>query len=202
MKRSAARGGTRWARFAAVLVSALAAAAVLVTGLSQGALAASFAVSGTAFQVSADKLVGKGFVLYGGVDRGSGAAHAVAVGAFREATLDNFCQSVFLPGVPLVGAVTLVLTSGGPGGMAATDIVLGIESLAGDLTVTGTHIGVDAAQLTQGPAGAKGRAGGFGMEATTATIGGLRQVAWSTEAQTLRLKNLGLSLRKGRNECF
>jgi hypothetical protein len=40
------------------------------------------------------------------------------------------------------------------------------------------------------------------MQAGTATIDRLRQVAWSTNAQTLRLKNLSLSLRSGKNECF
>jgi hypothetical protein len=202
MRHSGSRGGTRWGRFAGVFGAALAGAALLVTGLSQGALAASFTVSGSAFKISADKLVGEGFVQYGDVDRSADANHAVVVGAFRTATLDNFCQSVFLPKVPLVGDITLVLTSGGPGGMTATDITLGIASLTGDLTLTDTQIGIDAAQLSRGPATAKGQPGMFGLQATTATIGGLRQTAWSTNAQTLRLKNLGLSLRNGKNECF
>jgi hypothetical protein len=97
--------------------------------------------------------------------------------------------------VPLVGDITLVLTSGGPDGMTATDITLGIASLSGDLTLTDTQIGIDAAQLTKGPDTAKGMPGSFGLQATTATIGQLRQTAWSTNAQTLRLKNLALSLR-------
>ena len=202
MKHPETRGRTRWARFAGVLAVALGCAVALITGLSQGALAASFAVSGSMFQISADQLVGEGFVMYGDVDRGSGEAHPVAVGAFREATLDNFCQSVFLPNVPLVGDMTLVLTSGGPGGMSATDITIGIASLTGDLTLTDTQIGIDAAQLSQGPDTAKGRPGSFGLQARGATIGQLRQTAWSTNAQTLRLKNLALSLRSGRNECF
>ncbi|MEU3623205.1 cholesterol esterase [Amycolatopsis coloradensis] len=202
MKRSEARGRTRWVRFAGVLGGAFAMAALLITGLSQGALAASFTVSGGAFQVSADKLVGEGFVQYGDVDRGATDAHVVAIGAFRKATLDNFCQSVFLPKIPLVGDTTLVLTSGGPGGMAATDIIIGIASLTGDLTLTNTQIGIDASQLSKGPEAAKGRPGAFGLQADTATIGSLRQIAWSTNAQTLRLKNLSLSLRSGKNECF
>jgi hypothetical protein len=202
MKRSESRGRTRWGRFAGVFAAALAGAALLVTGLAQGALAASFAVSGGTFQVSADELVGEGFVQYGDVDRGSGQAHVVAIGGFRKASLDNFCQSVFLPKVPLVGDTTLVLTSGGPGGMTATDIILGIASLTGDLTLTDTQIGVDAAQLSKGPDAAKGKPGMFGLQATTATIGSLRQTAWSTSAQTLRLKNLAISLRSGKNECF
>lgn len=202
MKSSESRGRIRWARFAGIFGMALAGAALLLTGLSQGALAASFAVSGSAFKISADKLVGEGYVLYGDVDQGSGEAHVVAAGAFRRATLDNFCQSVFLPKVPVVGDVTLVLTSGGPGGMESTDIIIGIDSLTGDLLLTDTQIGIDAAQLSKGPEAAKGRAGSFGLQADSATIGRLRLTAWSTNAQTLRLKNLALSLRGGKNECF
>lgn len=202
MKRSQSRGRTRWARFAGIFGMGLAGAALLLTGLSQGALAASFTVSGGTFKISADRLVGEGFVQYGDVDQGTGEAHPVAVGAFRKATLDNFCQSVFLPQVPMVGDITLVLASGGPGGMEATDIIIGISSLTGDLLLTDTQIGIDAALLSKGPEAAKGRAGSFGLQADHATIGRLRQTAWSTNAQTLRLKNLALSLRSGKNECF
>ncbi len=202
MKRAESRGRTRWGRFAGIFGTALAGAALLLSGLSQGAIAASFTVSGGMFKISADKLTGEGFVQYGDVDQGTGEAHMVAVGAFREVTLDNFCQSVFLPKVPIVGDVTLVLTSGGPGGMEATDIIIGIASLTGDLVLTDTQIGIDAARLSKGPEAAKGRAGAFGLQASGATIGQLRQTAWSTNAQTLRLKNLVLSLRDGKNECF
>ena len=44
-------GRTRWARFVGVLGMGAVGAGVLLFGMSQGALAASFAVSGTSFKV-------------------------------------------------------------------------------------------------------------------------------------------------------
>ncbi|MFD0502209.1 hypothetical protein ACFQ0G_52590 [Streptomyces chiangmaiensis] len=49
-------GRTCWRRFAAVLVPSLAAVAALGIGMAQGALAASFFISGQRFQVAADTL--------------------------------------------------------------------------------------------------------------------------------------------------
>ncbi|MBB5957173.1 hypothetical protein FHS29_003766 [Saccharothrix tamanrassetensis] len=202
MPEPRAGGRTRWLRFIAVLCTGLAGAAVLLVGLSQGALAASFAVSGTSFKISADKLEGTGFVQFGGVDQGAGAAHPVAVSAFRTVVLDNFCQSVALRGLPLVGDVTLRMESGGPGGMSATDIVMGVEALSGDLTLVNPQIGVDAGHVTKGPAGVVGQPGGFAQQADKATIVMPREVAWSAAAHTLRLANLKMTLHTGSGECY
>ncbi len=46
---SVTRGGTRWKRFAVVMVPSVAATAAIGVALSQGALAASFSVSGQSF---------------------------------------------------------------------------------------------------------------------------------------------------------
>lgn len=50
----------------------------LMFGMSQGALAASFAVSGTTFKINADKLEGNGLALYGGEVKSSAGGKAVA----------------------------------------------------------------------------------------------------------------------------
>ncbi|MFL6127349.1 DUF6230 family protein [Actinophytocola sp.] len=196
------RGRIRWLRFAGVLAAGLALAALLLTGLAQGALAASFAVSGTSFKISADKLVGTGFVQFGGTDNGADGPHAVGVSGFRTAAADNFCQSVALRGLPLVGDVTLRLVSPGPEGMSATNIVLGVAGLTGDMTLVNSAIGVDASQVSQGPPGVLGQPGGFAQQAEQATVVAPRMVAWSATAYTLRLKNLSMSLRAGDDECF
>ena len=62
---SQVRGGTRWKRFAVVMVPSVAATAAMGVALAQGALAASFSVSGQSSRSRADKLVGEGFVQYG-----------------------------------------------------------------------------------------------------------------------------------------
>jgi hypothetical protein len=202
MLEASNRGRTRWTRFAGVLTIGLACAVLLLTGLARGALAASFAVSGTSFKISADKLVGTGFVQFGGTDNGSDGAHPVGVRGFRTSVADNFCQSVTLRGLPMVGEVTLRLVSPGPEGMSATNIVLGVAGLTGDMTLVDSEIGVDAAQVSQGPPSVLGRPGGFAQQAAQATVVAPRMVAWSATAYTLRLKNLSMSLHTGGNECF
>src|SRR5690242_12234313 len=109
---SQVRGGTRWKRFAVVMVPSVAATAAIGVALAQGALAASFSVSGQSFKVSADELHGKGFSQYGAIDVGKDPkndSHAVAVSAFNSATIQNMCQSVVTPGIPFLGSVTLQL---------------------------------------------------------------------------------------------
>jgi hypothetical protein len=175
MAEGESSGRTRWSRFVAV------------------------------FKVSASTLTGKGFVQFGGVDAGSGQAHAVAVNGFRTATLDKFCQSVFVPGVPLVGDVTMRITAADVGGMYAENLVVNLTDLTGDLTLDNPQNGVDAGAVTEkgpGPAGLKGQAGGFGLQADNATITGLKQTAWSTTAQTIKFTGMGLTVRQGRQECF
>ena len=65
---SQVRGGTRWKRFAVVMVPSVAATAAIGVALAQGALAASFSVSGQSFKVTADRLDGAGFSQYGAID--------------------------------------------------------------------------------------------------------------------------------------
>ena len=61
------------AAFAAVMVPAVVAAGAIVLGMANGAIAASFSVSGSQFKVSADTLDGTGFVQYGGFAQEKGA---------------------------------------------------------------------------------------------------------------------------------
>lgn len=196
------RGRTRWVRFAGTLGFGLIGVVALLVGISQGAFAATFSVSGTSFKVSADRLTGTGFVQYGSIDGGSGQAHPVAVSGFKTATLDGFCQSVFLPALPIVGDVTLRISAPGTGGMSADNLVVGLTDLNGDLTLEAPEIGIDASKMNKGPAGAVGTPGAFGIQADSATLTNLQQIAWSTTAQTIRFKGMSLSVRGGKNECF
>lgn len=195
-------GRTRWGTFALVLLGGVLGSALLLVGVARGAIPVSFTVSGTDFKVSGDRLEGEGMVLYGDVDQGTEAAHPVARTGFRHVVVDNFCQSVLIPDLPLVGDVTLRMTSPGPASMEATDMVVGVGVLSGDMTLGGANIGVDAAHLSKGPLGVVGSPGDFGMQADKAVIVAPRQIAWSTLAHTLRLKSLTMTITAGRNECF
>jgi len=208
---SAVKGRTRWKRFATVIVPAGLIAGAIVFGQATGAIAASFAVSGSQFKVSADTLDGTGFVQYGGLatEKGGNPAnpadpknHFVAVSGIKHADLYNLCQSVKVPGLP----VTMVIHAGrAPGAPAeATDLLIDLSSLKGDATFTNIQIGIDASDLSKGGVAAKGLQGSFAQQADKVTITGLKQVAWSTTAGTFKLTGLDLGVSTGANaeECF
>jgi hypothetical protein len=195
-----AAGRTRWRRFAAFTVPAVALAGFIVFGMASGAIAASFAVSGQQFKVAADRLEGDGFVQYGGVvKQKDGTTHPVAVSGIASAELTNLCQSVKVPGMPIV----LTINAGGNGKPATADnLMLDVTRLEGDATFTRIEIGRDASTLDKGKS--TGAEGSFGQQADHVTITDLRQVAWSTTAGTFTLNGLRMSVDVGAaaKECF
>lgn len=195
-------GRTRWRVFSLVLLVGMVGVGVMFVGLSQGALAASFSISGTSYKASADDLDADGVVQYGSVDQSSDKAHPVLVNGFRQAKLDNFCQSIDVPGLPGLGEATVQLKAPGKSGMTAQNLVIGIQDVQGDLTLSNVDIGRDAGNMDKGPANAKGKSGAFGIQADHAHISHLRQVAWSTTASTLKLNQVQISVRPGKHECF
>ncbi|MFH8608333.1 DUF6230 family protein [Streptomyces sp. NPDC018029] len=208
---SVARGGTRWKRFAVVMVPSVAATAAIGVALSQGALAASFSVSGQSFKVSADKLDGRGMVQYGGVDvgvdmKGEKAAHPVSVSAFKKAKITNMCQSV-VTHIPVLGDVTLQLRAGGgKTPVEAKNLYIDVAQLKADAEFRNINIGVAAGSSKKGP-GMKGgneqaNPNGFAQEADRAILRDIEQTAWATSAGTFKLSGLNMKLHKGKNECF
>ncbi|WP_346534434.1 DUF6230 family protein [Micromonospora sp. DPT] len=201
-ERSDIPGRTRWRRFAALAIPATAVAGAIVLGMANGAMAASFAVSGQTFKVSASELRGEGFVQYGGVaTEVDGTRHPVATTGIRRAQLFDLCQSVKAPGAPVV----ITINAGGGGRPAtATDLLIEAEELEGDARFTNIQINRDASTLEGGPPNAKGPRGTFGQQADTVTITNLRQVARSTQAGTFNLTGLKLKVKTGAaaKECF
>ncbi|WP_329532348.1 DUF6230 family protein [Streptomyces sp. NBC_01450] len=207
---SQVRGGTRWKRFAVVMVPSVAATAAIGVALAQGALAASFSVSGQSFKVTADKLVGTGFSQYGAIDSGytldgKKTAHPVAVSAFSSAEITNMCQSVVTPNIPLLGSVSLTLKAGGEGTpVQADNLYIDVEDLSADAVFEGIRIGVAGKDL-KGAGIKSGDAAnpfGFGQDADKATLTGVKQTAWATTAGTFKLSGLKMSLSTGVKECY
>ncbi|MFE0698930.1 DUF6230 family protein [Streptomyces sp. NPDC058872] len=220
--KSQIRGGTRWKRFAVVMVPSVAATAAIGVGLAQGALAASFSISGQEFKVKANSLVGKDFVQYGSVDAGKDLegkdfAAPVAVSGFSEAWITNMCQSVVTPKVPFIGDVTLRLEAGTEAVKTGKDedkvyakgIYLDVSELKTDAEFKNIDIGVAAGALAKSP----GKPGiqpntqanpyGFGQRADQATLSNVEQKAWATTAGTFKLPDLHLSLHRGTSaECY
>jgi hypothetical protein len=191
---------TRWRRFAALAVPATIAAGGLLAGTAEGVLAASFAVSGQNFKVSAESLDAEGFAQFASTATGEdGEHHPVAPAGIRSATLSNLCQSVVVP-TPL-GDITLRITAGGAKPITATNLVMDADQLAGDATFTDIELGRDASTLDRVP-GHTGPRGRFGQQAATVHLDNLKVRAWKTTAGTFTLTGMRLSTTFGRNECF
>jgi hypothetical protein len=195
------QGRTRWRRFAAVLVPAVVAIGAIGVGVANGAIPASFSISGQQFKISADKLSGTNFDQFGGVVNKAtgGAPIPVAVSTIDDATLTNLCQSVATP-TPL-GTIVLQIKAGTAPGAPATahDLVIAMSELTGDATFTDIQIGRDGGDLEGGPSHANGS---FGQHAAAVEITGLQQKAYSTSAGTFTLKGLSMKLLVGGGECF
>ncbi|MEU7648570.1 DUF6230 family protein [Streptomyces huasconensis] len=204
---SVARGGTRWKRFAVVMVPSVAATAAIGVALSQGALAASFSVSGQQFKVTADELKGTGFVQYGALDVGKSGKHPVAVVGLDSATITNLCQSVVVP-VPVFGDVTMTLRAGQPGSpkVIAKKLYIDADDLRANATFHKVDIGVSVDQTTKGPGPAandKYVGDSFAQQAERVRFTKVKQRAWATSAGTFKLSGLSMKVVKGTDaECY
>ncbi|WP_327178032.1 DUF6230 family protein [Streptomyces sp. NBC_01335] len=207
------RGGTRWKRFALVMVPSVVATAAVGVGLAQGALAASFSVSGQDFKVTASELNGDNFIQYGNVASGDVGNHPVAVSGFSHATITNMCQSVVTPNLPFgLGTWTLKLKAGTDvkNPVVAENLYLDVSQLDADATFTNIDIGVAAKDLgketnfgVQPGTGALdgAKAYGFGQRAQKAVLTDVEQRAWATTAGTFKLTDLSLRLNNNADEC-
>ncbi|MFD5511361.1 DUF6230 family protein [Streptomyces sp. NPDC127051] len=194
-------GRVRWRKSAAVAVPAVLAVGTMAVVMAQGALAASFAVSGTAFQVSSSKLSSKGLASYVQTDRSvDGKGHPVALLGIGEATLTDICQSAEVD-TPL-GTVVFKLTAGGPAGeVTASNLVIDGEDLDGDATFGTAQIGRDASTLDR-VEGVKGEPGKFGLQAGDIEVVGVKSHAWSATGGNFRLKGMRLSVGLDGKKCF
>ncbi|MFF4508717.1 DUF6230 family protein [Streptomyces sp. NPDC001401] len=208
---SQVRGGTRWKRFAVVMVPSVAATAAIGVALAQGALAASFSVSGQQFKVSAKSLEGDGFSQYGAIDSGytldgKKTVHPVAVSAFESASITDLCQSVVTPNIPILGSVSLLLHAGGDGTpVEASKLYIDLDDLSADATFKNIDIGVAAGSASKGPgikSGDTANPNGFAQQAEHASLTGVKQTAWATTAGTFKLSGLKMSVQTGTHECY
>jgi hypothetical protein len=199
------QGKMRWRRFAVILIPALAAVTALMVLTAEGALAASFSISGQQFQVSADSLHGTGFQQFGTIDqKANGTPVAVAESEIGTAQITNLCQSVVVAFPLALGDYTLRITAGtGDTPVSASSLIIDANQLSGSTaTFDNIHIGQDASTLNAVsgvPAGAEGT---FGQQASSVSITDLHQTAYSTSAGTFTLPGFSLSLTPGSNPCF
>ena len=197
-------GRTSWKRLGIVMVPTVVAAGALTVAMANGAIAASFAVSGQTFKLTASQIDGTGFVQYGTVDHhADNSKFPAAVSAFATAHITNLCQSV-VTSIPGLGTVTLVITAGAKGTpVDASNLIIDMQQLnAGTATFTNLNIGQDASTLGGSATGAVGTPGAFGQQADSAVLSNVQQVANSTNAGSFSLHDMSLGLQLGDHECF
>jgi hypothetical protein len=176
--------------------------------MAQGALAASFFISGQRFQVGADTLTVRGLSIYGMVDvPRKGAPVPVVVTGMRQAKIDGLCQSIAVP-IPVLGTYTLRLTGDGGQARAKDMFIDGTTLLAGEASLHDLDIGVAAGSLTTGKINPGDRdsrffnPNGIAQQAASATFTDVRVTAVAVTAATLNVPDLGVRLLQGRHECF
>jgi hypothetical protein len=201
-------GRTSWKRLGIVMVPTVVAAGALTVAMANGAIAASFAVSGQQFKLTADTIHGYGFANYGTVlnaDQPNAKAGAIpaAISAFKSADITNLCQSV-VTAIPLIGNVTLTIKAGaGATPVHATDLIIAMQQLNASTAIfKNINIGEDASTLQGTAAGAVGTPGLFGQQAEEATITKVQQVANSTNAGSFELHDMSMGISIGNNPCF
>jgi hypothetical protein len=195
------------------MVPSVAATAAVGVGLAQGALAASFSVSGQDFKVTAAKLDGDNLIQYGSVSKGKSLAdpegkdvlHPVTISGFSHAEITNMCQSLVTP-VPGLGPITLKLRTGHKGSPAVADnIYLDVAELDANAEFKDLDIGVavgDGSHTTKPQAGTVANGALFSQRAKKAILTDVRQKAWATTAGTFKLPDLNLRLLSGDQPCY
>src|SRR4051794_37689218 len=136
-----AYGRTNWRRFAVAVGVPTVVAGALVVGLANGALAASLTLSGQAFKIKADRLVGDGFAQYSEVQTTVNKTPIpVAVSGISHASLYNLCQSVHPDKSPVSLTIRAGRDSDHPA--EADNLLIGLTELNGNATFTDIAIGL------------------------------------------------------------
>lgn len=186
LRRSA--GHTRWTRFAGVMSLGGLAAGVLAFGMSQGAIAASFAASGSVLKVNADSLTGNGITGYGGEIRSSGGAKEAVTLGVDSATVSKLCGEFTVGSLPLLGAVSIGIVTPSA---EAEDLIADVGGAGlGKIEIKNAKVGFDASAIG-------GKRGSTGLSAATAKASDLDGESWSASAGTLRASGIKLALASG-----
>ncbi|MFJ3234010.1 DUF6230 family protein [Streptomyces sp. NPDC086787] len=201
-------GRTRWRRFAAVLVPSVAACAALGIAMAQGALAASFLISGKRFQVTADTFTVRGLSIYSMVDvTKDHELVPVTVTGARHATIDNLCQSVLVD-VPMLGEYTLRLTGGRQRPVEASNMFIDAPiTSAEQANFRDLDIGIAQGAITKGPINPGDRKSrffdpsGFGQQATSVVLTDVDVTAVAVSAATFNVPGLSAKVEQGSHEC-
>ncbi|MFI1166915.1 DUF6230 family protein [Streptomyces sp. NPDC020801] len=194
-------GRTHWKRSAVLFVPCMLAVGSLGIALAQGALAASFAVSGAAFKVSAAEVTADGVSSFPASIGGTGDAKPVLLTAVRNGTVSDVCVSLRQK-LPVIGDITMLVRSGTDKPLEGSNLVVNADALTGGGgKVTGVQAGRDASTLTGAP-GVTGPRGVFGVQAGTAVAHDVKSTAYSANGGTMTLEKLEIEFSRTGKQCF
>jgi hypothetical protein len=196
-------GRTSWGRACWLLLPSLAVLGGVTVGIAEGALAASFGVSGQHFKVKAKSVEGTDVAAYLDTARSvDGAHHPVMLAGVGRATLRDVCTSAVVD-VPVVGKISLKVLGGRTEAITGTNVVADADTLlGGNGVVTDVEAGRDASTLDR-VKGVSGPAGRFGVQASSIKTEDVESTAWSANGGTLELAgDLEVTVTNGVDECF
>jgi hypothetical protein len=192
-------GHTRWRRTTLIAAPLAVASIGVALSMAAGILAATFAVSGTSFAITSNKLSATGFDGFGSSASLADGSHVPSVLAgIKSADLDGICLATPVS-VPGVGKFALKITADGK--LSADNLKLDVDQLSGNAEFHNAEIGRDATTLTKGPA-VGSNAGVFGLQADSITVDSLNANALSAAAAgTFKLPGLKLNVVRGSAAC-
>ncbi|GAB2444331.1 DUF6230 family protein [Streptomyces incanus] len=127
------------------------AAGALGIALAQGAIAASFAVSGTAFKVHAEEVTTDGLPSFPSSIGYGGGAKPVPPVAVKDGAISGVCVSLKQK-VPAVGEISVPVRSGSDKPLKGGNPIANADALiGGGGKVTGVQAGRDASTLSRNP---------------------------------------------------
>ncbi|GGN76998.1 cholesterol esterase [Actinoplanes lobatus] len=200
---NADEGRTSWGRACWLLLPSLAVLGGLTVGIAEGALAASFGVSGQYIKVRAGSVEGTDVAAYlDTVQSVDGTHHPVMLAGVGRASMRDVCTSAVVD-VPVVGKISLKVLGGTTEAITGTNVVADADSLlGGGGVVTDVEAGRDASTLDRVP-GVSGPAGRFGLQAGSLRTEDVRSTAWSANGATIELAgDLEVNVTSGVDECF
>ncbi|MET8217275.1 MULTISPECIES: DUF6230 family protein [Streptomyces] len=194
-------GRTHWKRSAVMLVPCTLAVGAMGIALAQGAIAASFAVSGTAFKVRAEEVTANGLSSFPSSIGSGGDAKPVLLAAVKDGTVSGVCVSLKQK-VPVVGEISMLVRSGSDKPLKGSNLIVNADALTGGGgKVTGVQAGRDASTLSGAP-GVTGPKGVFGVQADSAVAHDVNSTAYSANSGTLTLEKLEIEFSRTGKQCF
>ncbi|MFE2472635.1 DUF6230 family protein [Streptomyces mirabilis] len=186
------------------MMSTLTASVGLFVALAQGALAASFLISGQEFKVSAERIEGTGVIQYGAFDRQyDGKNIPVVVTGYKKLTTIGLCQSVVARDIPLVGTVTVKTTARRSTARDAYSDVVQTDDAT--VTIKNSRNGIAAGASRKEPGindGDNTSPASVAQDADSIVVTNSRAIVVATSATIITNEGSSLRIYKGIKECF